>query len=865
MSASGSSDCENTGSSNAKAVDVDAKAGGNMDKLLDVLLTSEEGPLSAAVVEKRTPPTNNNKLKEEPKAETTGTVESPPDIDLPSRMSASGSSDCEKTGSSNANAADVNSKAGGNMEKLLDVLLTSEEGPLSAAVVEKRTPPTTNNKLKEEANAETTGTVESPLDNALPTPMPLPSNQAQQPTSHPGAYAVGTSFTSSYTTRPNGEDNFIGGGPETAPELSPTSSEPPPPPPLLQGTLVHLDATTQRRTPQAASCHPAMEPISQLAITGTAVRDDDSQRRHAAWFALAVLVMMAVIVALVLGLLGVFDGEESLQIGLTGNKENENGSLSTLQRIKQEGTLRCEYRQVNIEDIAGFSYSFCLAVTAAIFGPEAAKDKMDFQEYKNRTSLFAPLAEGQVDLYSSFYTHTMERDVLQTQVKTGLSFTPPCLYIGMGVAGDPFHVGCVEDNFKHLDECQSLKVCVGQDTTYESLVQSTLPRRFIVPVETVSDVETVFVKAGCNVLATASFATLSAEEVVAGGYNGSYVRSERYFSKEPTSLATREDDPEFTAFVGAIMDSLNVAELHNITQATAHMFPATQVFGTEYEYIFQNAIAAVGNYGEIYDRHMAKGIPRATINQINRGTTGLLLSHPFGAVGENVREEDKIPLGDYLQSIVERGGVRCGISANAERAGFASKVNSNVSSVAYKGFEIDLCRALSTSLFQGQPNNIQFIEVEEPEDGFALLASGEIDVLAGVTSSLQNRVKEPTTGLGYSFSAPYFYDSAHNSNLCMATNQDARDWSAWVYWIVNALIFAEEQDIGQATSSMMPEVLLFGTQYKRMLRDAVLEVGSYSDIFNRNLKPMNIPRTGQNMLNLNSNQGPQRYAPPGFI
>ncbi|CAB9527911.1 extracellular solute-binding protein [Seminavis robusta] len=678
----------------------------------------------------------------------------------------------------------------------------------------------------------------------MPAPMPLPS--ARQPTGLPGAYAVSTGFARPMLY-PMVEDSSIGGDTEAEPQDSPASSELPPP---LQATLV---VTAQHpRTLQDASCHGA---TVQLA---TAVRDDDGQKRRtiAALFALAVVVMLAIILALVLGLLGILDGNkvEPPQIALGGNNENANGTLPTLQRIKQEGILRCEYRHVPniIADIAGFSYSLCLAVAAAIFGPETAKDKMDFQEYKNRSSLFAPLVEGQVDLYSSFYTHTMERDVLQTQVKTGLSFTPPCLQTGMVIAGDPFHVGCVEDNFRHLDECQSLKICVGQGTTYTSILEAFLPRKFIVEVATVGDIENVFFNAACNVIATGSFVALSAEEMAA-----------------PMGLVTREDDPKFSAFVAAIVDSLNVAELHNITQASAHLFPTMQVFGIEYQYMFQNAIAAVGNYGEIYNRHLARGIPRATINQINQGTTGLLFAHPFGAIGENAREEDNIPLGDDLQSIVDRGSVRCGISANAKRAGFASKLNTrNVSSVAYKGFEIDLCRALSTSLFQGGPNNIQFIEVKEPQDGFALLASGAIDVLAGVTSSNQNRVKEPTTGLGSSFSVPYFYNGSANnnsSNLCMATNQDAHDLSAWVHWIVTALIFAEEHDIGQETSYRMPEVLLFGNQYKRMFRDAILEVGSYGDIFNRNLRPINILRTGQNMLNLNSNQGPQRYAPPGFI
>ncbi|CAB9524429.1 extracellular solute-binding protein [Seminavis robusta] len=787
-------------------------------------------------------------------------------------MSASGSSDCEKTGG-NAKDVDANavdSEATGNMAGSLESLQTPVEGTLtSASVVEKQTP-CNNDHIKEEGkaktNAESTLDItlpeRMPIPTPLPMPIPLPSGR---PDSLPGAYAVGTSFAGLITSfaRRTGEDSVIAGN-EAEPEDSPSES-----PPLLQGTLV--GPPRNRRRLQAASCHPAMVHTSQLPITGTAVRDDDNgQKRRAALFALAVVVMLAVIVALVLGLLGVFAGNnegEPLQILAGSKEENTNDSLSTLQRIKQEGILRCEYREVpnNITDIPGFSYSFCLAVAAAIFGQETAKDKIDFQKFKNRTSLFAPLVEGQVDLYCSGYTHTMERDVLQTQVKTGLSFTAPFLYIGMAVAGDPFHVGCVEDNFRHLYECQSLKICVRQDTTYASIVQAAIPRRYIVPVETVGHATKGFVKGDCNVIALGSFAALSAEEIAAAGYNGSYVRSERYFSKEPLGLATRKDDPEFTAFVAAILDSLFVAELHNITQATAHLFPPMQIFGIDSQYMFQDAISAVGNYGEIYKRHLARGIPRATLNEVNQGTTGLLFSHPFGAIGENTREEDKIPLGDDVQSIVERGSVRCGISANAERAGFASKVNSTVSSVAYEGFEIDLCQSLSTSLFQGQPNKIQFVEVEKPEHGFALLASGAIDVLAGVTSSLQNRVKEPSTGLGYSFSVPYFYDSVHNSNLCMATNQDAHDWSVWVYWIVTALIFAEEQGIGQETSNMMPEVLLFGNQYKRMFRDAILEVGNYGDLFDRNLKAINIPRTGQNMLNQNSNQGPQHYAPPGFI
>jgi hypothetical protein len=77
---------------------------------------------------------------------------------------------------------------------------------------------------------------------------------------------------------------------------------------------------------------------------------------------------------------------------------------------------------------------------------------------------------------------------------------------------------------------------------------------------------------------------------------------------------------------------------------------------------------------------------------------------------------------------------------------------------------------------------------------------------------------------------------------------------------VACTIYAEELQITQRSSSRrnssndgddgsiaMPLVKLYGNNYTRMLRDAILHVGNYGEIYCRNLQA-HIPRYGLNML-----------------
>ena len=94
------------------------------------------------------------------------------------------------------------------------------------------------------------------------------------------------------------------------------------------------------------------------------------------------------------------------------------------------------------------------------------------------------------------------------------------------------------------------------------------------------------------------------------------------------------------------------------------------------------------------------------------------------------------------------------------------------------------------------------------------------------------------------------------------TREGDPQWSDFCYWIINSLVFAEEEEITQSSATQMPVVSLFGERHKQMFRDAVFAVGNYGEIYARNLERF-IPRQGRNLLNTNP-IGPQQFPTPLF-
>jgi ABC-type amino acid transport substrate-binding protein len=454
---------------------------------------------------------------------------------------------------------------------------------------------------------------------------------------------------------------------------------------------------------------------------------------------------------------------------------------------------------------------------------------------------------------------------MQKATGKGFSLSTPYFYSGTTFAGVPEMVDCANRQDTIFDICRGLQVCVLQNTVTEQLIDSLLSGTATVPTVDSSALFENFANGTCNVIAGAPL-LLFEQRVRDVNYTGAYTLGGRLFSKEPLGMVSRGDDDEWADFVNWVLNALITAEAMNITHDRADEFPTTDLFGEEYKDMFRNAIAAVGNYGEMYDRHYAARSPRADgLNRLNTGESGLMYSKPFGSINTIDPIPGQDPPGPIangtLEAIANRGHLRCGILSN--RTGFAEyNSTNNISRSAWSGIDVDYCLALSATIFPGVADAsemVLFVDHSSLDDGFVSLGSNVVDVLAGGIVSLKSNIREPTTGKGYAFSVPYFYGTNGNGNdgtvLALASRHEDPQWSDFIRWVVYATIHAEEENITHgATALDMPVVEVFGLKYLQMFRDVIVTIGNYGQIYDRNLQS-HIPRAGRNLLN--DNDGPQ--------
>merc|ERR1711937_539453 len=91
---------------------------------------------------------------------------------------------------------------------------------------------------------------------------------------------------------------------------------------------------------------------------------------------------------------------------------------------------------------------------------------------------------------------------------------------------------------------------------------------------------------------------------------------------------------------------------------------------------------AVGNYGEIWERHMQVVVEREGLNLLYReeNNSGLHYSHPFGVINAGLPHE--FDESGTINKIINRGPLVCGVFGTKEQS-----------------IDTDYCRALAASLF----------------------------------------------------------------------------------------------------------------------------------------------------------------------
>ena len=497
--------------------------------------------------------------------------------------------------------------------------------------------------------------------------------------------------------------------------------------------------------------------------------------------------------------------------------------------------------------------SQCRAVAAAVFGNPEQYELV----IVNAWNRFHKLAAEDVDLISQSVTINMHRDIGERLTRQGFTFSYPFYFSGLQFGGLPEYVRCADKRDPFNGVCRGLKVCVAAGTTQEVILNDILPGSLPVLFNTPYDSLRFMNDGTCNTIA-ADGVLLNPTLLKERGLNQSldFVLGNNTFSRDPLALVTREGDTEWSDIVNSVVKIVFAAEDMDLTSANVELYDFNEAgnIPSELKRRIVRVISAIGNYAELYEVHAEHFVPRRKPNKLSRNfESGLLYTYPLGDIDPYARSGDNSATMEEIQS---RGFLLCGIFENPGFAKLDEETNE------YEGIDVEFCRALAAALFIGDTSKVQFVVLASSAEAFQALADDRVDVLAGQRVSLANEFFEPTTGLAFSFSIPYFYNPLGSTVLGLATRKEDGDelWSDFVYWVTTSVIYAEEHGITSSNAIEMPALSLFGNQYLQSFRDCISGVGNYGEIYNRTLQSI-IPRSGGNLVNT-APYGPQQVAYP---
>ena len=293
---------------------------------------------------------------------------------------------------------------------------------------------------------------------------------------------------------------------------------------------------------------------------------------------------------------------------------------STLDAVKSKGFVQCG---VNT-GVAGFSapdskgvykgidVDLCRAVAAAVFG-DANKVRYTPLTAQQR---FTALQSGEVDILSNNTTWTLLRDTT-----LGLNFGPVVFYDGQGFMVPK------KLNVKTAKELNGATVCVQPGTTTELNLADYFRGNKMefkpVVIEKIDEIFAAFFSGRCDVM-TGDGSALAAQRIGRAPNPEDYVVLTERISKEPLAPVVRHGDEEWHDIVDWVVYALMEAEEKGITQKNVddmaksdspdikRMLGATPGMGKALnldEKWAYNAVKLVGNYGELFDKHLGLGSP----------------------------------------------------------------------------------------------------------------------------------------------------------------------------------------------------------------------------------------------------------------
>ena len=308
--------------------------------------------------------------------------------------------------------------------------------------------------------------------------------------------------------------------------------------------------------------------------------------------------------------------EARVQEAMAG-AEAEGGRL---ERVRSRGVLVCAgndslagFGSLDADgNIRGFDVDLCRAVAAALLGdPDAIELRPTTAAERGPV-----MQSGEIDMMSRNTTWTTSRDVqwgnfAQTMFYDGQGFMTP---VSMGVSS--------------ISELQNATICVQQGTTTELNLQDFSNQNgmnfSIITFPDNISTDEAYTNGQCDALTTDRSGLVSTRQGLPNPSDHTILPGT--ISEEPLGPVVPSGDDQWYDIVKMVMAILIYAEAFGITSddvpttATGNT-PVDRMLGLEGAYgqeeaglsvtVAQDVIRAVGNYGEIYERHLSPlGIAR---------------------------------------------------------------------------------------------------------------------------------------------------------------------------------------------------------------------------------------------------------------
>lgn len=290
-----------------------------------------------------------------------------------------------------------------------------------------------------------------------------------------------------------------------------------------------------------------------------------------------------------------------------------------LSRVKAKGVVRCAVDHTpgfsgfdNRGRPHGFDIDFCRAIAAAVFGDANAIRP----ERINTANKFKALAAGEIDVVLGMATWTYSRDT-----GIGASFVAPTFFDGQGF------LAWSDSHHAQPGNLKGAKICVQKGTTSAENLRDhdkhfNLELNIIVANST-DDRISRFIRHECDLM-TGDRTELAAIRIASTLDAKRWVLWPDTISREPIGPYVVANDGRWGAIVRWVVNATQIAELRGITSKSVYEINTQadselrRLAGLERNFgkplglrddWARQVITQVGNYGEIFDRHLGMNSP----------------------------------------------------------------------------------------------------------------------------------------------------------------------------------------------------------------------------------------------------------------